>query len=257
MGPTLGLDRGVAVKRRTLDLVFVAGGVLLAALLGILGLVLKSNANFAKSYVTDQLTEQQITFTAREKLQTNEAWRAALTKSFGGDAAKVDAFVKANKLTAEADSACLVANAGKVLSTGKQAECYANKYIRLHLKDGSIVDGTSYTYATMGAVASGATKAVTDAKAADPNDPKLTDLQTKATTVTGQRETLFKGESLRGLLLTSYGFSIFGEKANLAALVSYLAALVLLLASIAGLIHARFTPKDEVVLNGQREAVRI
>lgn len=30
--------------------------------------------------------------------------------------------------------------------------------------------------------------------------------------VTAQRETLFKGETLRGPLLTSFGFSVFGVK---------------------------------------------
>jgi hypothetical protein len=236
------------MKRRTLDVVFVIGGVALAALLGVLGLVLRSNANFAKSYVHDQLSEQQITFTAAEKLQSNDAWRAAVVKTFGGDTAAAEAFIADNKLVAEADSACLKANAGKLLTTGKQAECYANNYIRLHLKDGSIVDGKSYTYATLGPIVSAANKAVTDAKAANPNDPKVADLQTKATTVVGQRESQFKGESLRGLLLTSYGFSIFGEKAALASTVSLLAGLVLLLASIAGLIHFMMTPKDKVVL---------
>jgi hypothetical protein len=239
------------MKRRTLDVVFVIGGVALAVLLGVLGLVLRSNANFAQSYVKDQLTEQQITFTAAEKLQTDEAWRTALTKSFGGDAAKVTAFIADNELTAEADSRCLQANAGKLMSTGKQAECYANKYIRLHVKDGSIVDGKAYTYATIGAVQGGLRTQVADAKA--KNDPNLTALQAKLDAVSAQRETLFKGESLRGLLLTSYGFSIFGEKASLASTVSLLAGLILLLASVAGLIHARVTPKDEVVLAGHGE----
>lgn len=238
------------MKRRTLDIVFVAGGVALAALLAVLGLVLRSNANFAKDYVRDQLSEQQITFTAADKLQTNDAWRAAVTKSFGGDAAAADKFIADNKLVAEADSACLVANAGKLMTTGKQAECYANNYIRLHVKDGSIIDGKSYTYATMGPIASAANKAVADAKAANANDPKIAELQAKATAISGQRETQFKGESLRGLLLTSYGFSIFGEKAALAATVAFLAALVLLLASVAGFVHALVTPKDRVVLAG-------
>jgi len=49
-------------------------------------------------------------------------------------------------------------------------------------------------------------------------------------------------------LLTSYGFSIFGEKAALAGMLSFLAALVLLLASVAGFVHAYSTPKDKVVL---------
>jgi hypothetical protein len=49
-------------------------------------------------------------------------------------------------------------------------------------------------------------------------------------------------------LLTSYGFSIFGEKAALAGMLSFLGALVMLLASIAGFLHAFSTPKDKIAL---------
>ena len=49
--------------RRTLDIIFSVGGVALAVLLAVLGLVLKSNADFAKNYVHDQLAAQKITFT--------------------------------------------------------------------------------------------------------------------------------------------------------------------------------------------------
>lgn len=239
------------MKRRTLDVVFVVGGVALAVLLGVLGLVLRSNANFAKTYVTDQLSEQQITFPAAEALVKADVWKADVVESFGGDAAAADKFIADNKLVAEADSACLVANAGKLMTTGKQAECYANNFIRLHVKDGSIIDGKSYTYATMGGVARAASKAVADAKAANANDPAIADLQAKATGINAQRESQFKGESLRGLLLTSYGFSIFGEKAAQASTVALLAGLVLLIASLAGLVHALMTPKDRIVLAGR------
>jgi hypothetical protein len=54
---------------------------------------------------------------------------------------------------------------------------------------------------------------------------------------------VFKGETLRGLLLTSYGFSEFGTKAGQAATVAYGAAALLFLLAIAGLIHAFVTPK--------------
>jgi ketosteroid isomerase-like protein len=253
------------MKRRTLDVVFVVGGVALAVLLGVLGLVLRSNANFAKSYVTDQLSEQQITFPAAESLVKADAWKADVVESFGGDTAAAEKFIADNKLVAEADSACLVANAGQLMTTGKQAECYANDFIRLHVKDGSIIDGTpytnsatkqpfefkSYTYATMGGVARAAGAAVTAAKAANPNDPAIADLQAKATGINAQRESQFKGESLRGLLLTSYGFSIFGEKAAQASMVALLAGLVLLIASLAGLVHAMMTPKDRTVMAGR------
>lgn len=54
---------------------------------------------------------------------------------------------------------------------------------------------------------------------------------------------VFKGETLRGLQLTSYGFSGFGTKAGQAANVAYGAAALLFLLGLAGLIHAFVTPK--------------
>ena len=101
------------MKRRTLDLLFSAGALAVAGLLLVLGLVMTSNASFAKNYVKDQLSEQHISFKPADEL-TDE----------------------------EAQSACLVRYAGQPLTTGKQAECYANDYIGLHLK--SIADGQTY-----------------------------------------------------------------------------------------------------------------
>ena len=43
------------MKRRTLDITFSVGGLALAGLLLVLGLVLQDQADFAKSYVKDQL----------------------------------------------------------------------------------------------------------------------------------------------------------------------------------------------------------
>jgi hypothetical protein len=58
---------------------------------------------------------------------------------------------------------------------------------------------------------------------------------------------MFKGETLRGLLLTTYGFSIFGERAALAATICFIAAALLVILSLAGLIHFKVTPVDKVV----------
>jgi len=80
------------------------------------------------------------------------------------------------------------------------------------------------------------------------------ELDTAAKALDGKVQTLFRGETLRGLLLTSYGFSIFGERAAQAALVAYAVALILFLASIAGFIHAFTTSKDEVVLTAHESA---
>jgi hypothetical protein len=196
------------MKRRTLDIVFSVGGLLVAALILVLGLVLQNQADFAKSYVKDQLTAQQITFTPADKLTDEEK--------------------QAN---------CLVVYAGEQLVTGKQAECYANKYIALHLTE--INDGKTYSQTSNESRA---------AAAAAKADPANADLQTQAKTLDGKVQTLFRGETLRGLLLTSYGFSIFGERAAQAALVCFLVAGVLFLASIAGFIHAFTTSKDEKIL---------
>ena len=63
------------MKRRTLDVLFSVGGLLLAGLLLVLAVVMTSNANFSKSYVKDQLSQEKITFktaatlTAEEKQQ--------------------------------------------------------------------------------------------------------------------------------------------------------------------------------------------
>ena len=70
---------------------------------------------------------------------------------------------------------------------------------------------------------------------------------------------MFKGETLRGLLLTSYGFSEFGAKAGQAATVAYLGGAVLFLLAIAGLIHAYVTPKTRgfAVPDSVREPAKI
>jgi len=195
------------MKRRTLDILFSVGGLGLAVLLLIIGIVLTSNANFAHDYVTDQLSQQNITFKTADTLTDEEK---------------------------QAD--CLVQYAGQKMTTGKQAECYANHFIGLHLE--SVADGK--TYADLGGPQAELRTQLATAK--QNNDPAAADLQQQLDAVTSQRETVFKGETLRGLLLTSYGFSEFGAKAAQGATVAYLAAALLALLSIAGLIHAYRTP---------------
>jgi hypothetical protein len=196
------------MKRRTLDIMFSAGGLVLAALLLVVGVVLTTNADFAKNYVSTQLSQQNISFTPVSGLTAEEK-----------------------------QSSCLVQYAGQKLTTGKQAECYANDYIGLHVK--SIAGGK--TYADLGAPQRALQAQVTQAQ--QTNDPNLANLQKQLATLTAQRTTLFQGETLRGLLLTSYGFSVFGDKAGQGALVAYLAALLLALLSIAGFAHAVVIPR--------------
>src|SRR6516225_7528098 len=176
------------MTRRTLDLIFSIGGLVVAVLILVVGLVLQNQANFASNYVHDQLAAQKIYFTPASALKPNE------------------------------NDPCLKENAGQQLVTGKQAQCYADHYIAVHLSE---VNG-------------GKTYAETSAQLRAL--PDQTSDEAKA--LQAKTQTLFQGETLRGLLLTSYGFSIFEDRAQTAAYVCYAVALVLFLAAIAGYIHA-------------------
>jgi len=220
----------VHMKRRTLDFIFAGGGLLLAILLLVLGFVLADQAAFAKDYVKAQLTEQRITFAEADALTEEDTnWKPGST--------------------------CLVENAGKTMETGKQAECYGNFFIAMHMRNsaknaavnGEKLGWDNETYATMGAIRTAAAAELTAAKEKGDKDAEAL-AQKKVDTATSLRSTFQTGETLRGLLLTSYGFSIFGEKAALAATVCYIIGGLLIVLSIAGLIHAFMTPEDEVVL---------
>src|SRR5213078_4787801 len=92
--------------------------------------------------------------------------------------------------------------AGQQLTTGAQAEAYADHFIAVHLKE----------------VAGGQTYAQVSGKAlADPTNAQLQ----------GQVNTLFKGETLRGLLLNAYAFWKVGQIALYAGIVSFIGAAVM------------------------------
>jgi len=123
--------------------------------------------------------------------------------------------------------------AGQQLVTGKQAECYANHYIAVHLSE--VNNGKTYSETS------------NDLRALpDQNSPE-------ATALNGKVQTLFRGETLRGLLLTSYGFSIFGDRAQTAAYVCYLVAFVLFVAAIAGFVHAATKSAEHKLLTATAE----
>lgn len=183
----------------------IAGLAAAGALAGV-GTALLDNANYSERYVRDQLARQRITFKAA----------GALTD-------------------AERAHGCVVANAGKRLLTGRQAECYANDFIGTHV----VAIGKGRTYAEMEDVRSGLQAQIAAAQAS--GDPELPRLQKELGELTGQREALFKAEMLRGALLTSFGFSTLGEKAAQGATAAYGAAGVVTLLSLAGLVQARRT----------------
>ncbi len=185
-----------------------AGGLLVGLVLLALGTALKGNASFAEDYVARQLAEQRIVFPT------------------------VDALAHEERQTP-----CLVRNAGQPLTTGKQAECYANFFIGRHLK---LVAGGK-TFSELRGVQTSLREQVSQAQA--NNDPALADLQRQLNDVTGKRQSLFEGQTMRGLLLTSYGFSELGVKAEQGASAAFLTAGLLLPMSagflLRGLVRSR------------------
>ena len=195
--------------RRRRRMLFAVTGLAVAGLLAGLGTVMKSNADFSASYVTRQLSQEKITFKPV----------AGLTDQ-------------------ERQAPCVVANAGRQLTTGKQAECFANEYIGLHIKN----IGQGQTYAELGDQEFALQDQVTAAQAA--GDPALAGLQKELAGLRGQRDTLFKAEMLRGTLLTSFGFSTLGEKGGQAATAAYAGAALGALLSVAGLAWAVLTSRS-------------
>ncbi|MFA5565015.1 MAG: hypothetical protein WC184_05795 [Acidimicrobiia bacterium] len=204
------------MKRRTLDLFFSIGGVGIALLLLVLAIVFKQEGDFADNYVREQFAQQQIYFTPADSLTEEEAKFDCLVKYGQGD------------------------EAARLLDTGKKAECYANHYIGLHVEQ----IGGGLTYAQLGGPENEVKAKIAEA---EDEGKDTTELQAELKKVQGQRETVFKGETLRGVLLTAYGFSVLGTKAALAATVAFVGAALMALLSIAGFIHYAKTPESELI----------
>ncbi len=120
---------------------------------------------------------------------------------------------------------------GQLMTTGAQAEVYADHFIANHLK----VIGGGKTYAQL------STESI-----AQPTNAKL------ATQVA----TVFKGETLRGLLLNAYAFGTVGMIAGIAAVVAFVGAGLLLVLCLLGILHARKTPSTEELLHSESTVPR-
>jgi hypothetical protein len=111
--------------------------------------------------------------------------------------------------------------AGQQLVNGAQAKAYADHFINVHL--GEIAAGKTY------AELSGQYQALSDAQKASPQGLALN----------GQVQTIFRGETLRGLLLNAYAFDTMGNIAFIGAIVAYVGAALMALLAALGFIHAR------------------
>src|SRR5580698_6092793 len=185
------------MKRRTFDILMATAGLFLAITLIASGVLLTWAHTFIDNEVHTQLAAQQIYFPAAN-----------------------------SKAVAAPEFAAMRQYGGQQLTTGAQAEVYADHFIANHLK--AIGGGKTYSQLSAEAIA-------------QPNNAKLA----------AQVDTVFKGETLRGLLLNAYAFGTMGTIAGIAAIAAFIAAAVMLLLSGFGLFHARRTTPGTEILSGQ------
>jgi len=129
------------------------------------------------------------------------------------------------KALPKADQAAMGIYAGQLMTTGAQAGTYANHFIAVHLRE----IGGGKTYSQLSA-----------ASMAQPTNAALA----------AQVATVFKGTTLRSMLLEAYGFGTMATIAWIAALASYIAAAVMLVLSVFGFVHLRRTTPDREILPG-------
>jgi hypothetical protein len=184
------------MKRRTFDILVATSGLFLAVALIVSGALLTWAHDFIGNEVHTQLAAQKIFFPPAN-----------------------------SKAVAAPEFAAMRQYGGQQLTTGAQAEVYADHFIANHLK----IIGGGKTYAQLSA------EALTQ-----PGNAKLA----------LQVNTVFKGETLRGLLLNAYAFGTMGMIAGIAAIAAFIAAAVMLVLGGLGLMHAGRTSPDTNILTG-------
>jgi hypothetical protein len=169
------------------------GGLLIAAILLVAGILLGWGHSFATSQVTSQLSAQKIVFPTTSSTEFT-------------------VLPKANQVQ-------MAKYAGQHMTNGAQAETYANYFIARHL----YLIGGGKTYSQLSAES-----------LAQPTNA----------TLAAQVQTVFRGTTLRSMLLEAYGFWEFGQIALVASIVSYLGAGLLLILSLLGFVHERRTSPE-------------
>lgn len=194
------------MRRRTFDALMVFAGLALAAVLLVAGGLLTWGHVFVTGEVHSQLAAQKIVFPA--------AGSEAVTS------------------LPTADAAAMKVYAGQMMTTGAQAQVYADHFIKVHL--GEIAKGQTYSQLSAKAMA-------------DPKNAVLAD----------EVATVFKGTTLRGMLLNAYGFWQMGQIALIGAIVSFAGAALLLILSLFGVWHLRRVPEATEVLPRVAHAAKV
>ena len=198
------------MKRRTFDRIVSFVGLGLSVFLFVAAALLNWGASFADQSVATQLSQQKITMPDKD----SDGFKSLPQEA-------QDALAPFSKLP---------------LTTGKQAQAYADFYIGSHLK--GIAGGKVYSEVSGAALA---------ASAKSKADPTNVALATEAATLMGQRTSLFMGETLRGLLLYSFAFWQIGQIAMYAAWAAAIGGLLMLILTLLGFAHLRRVEADATI----------
>jgi hypothetical protein len=121
------------------------------------------------------------------------------------------------------------------VTTGEMARDYSDLYIWEHMKGSAIAAvGKPATYSEVSGMYMGLVRGGSTDK---EQIAKLGEL----------RQTLFMGNTLRGMLLEAYAFGTMGVIAGYGAIAALVGGIVMLLLSIAGLLHIRRTPDSATI----------
>ena len=197
------LDAPVVITRRRIDHLLLWTGGALAMVLFVAGALLTWGSSFAQDYVGDELAAQAITFPPAADLEEE-----------GRDD--------------------LLDYADEQVTTGAEAEAYAS-YIAGHVEE----IGGGQTYAELGGPQFAAEAALNEAIAADAPTAEIATLQEEYDGIVGQRDSMFRGEVLRGALLSTFAWDTIGVIAGYAAIAAFLGGLVMAALVAIGALHLR------------------
>jgi hypothetical protein len=117
--------------------------------------------------------------------------------------------------------------AGQQLTTGAQAKAYADHFIAVHIAE--MTGGKTYSQLSSQAMA-------------NPGDTKLA----------GTVQTVFRGETLRGLLLNAYAFGEMAVIAMYVAIVAFVGAALFLVLAALGFVHRARVHEDPEFVPGAK-----
>jgi hypothetical protein len=195
------------MQRKIFDVLVSVGGLVMVVVLVVAGGLLMWGYSFANSNVHNQLAQQHIVFPTKAEFAQ----------------AKPGTEITPGMIP------YLAKYAGQPLTTGAQAEAYADHFIAVHLSE--MPYGGVYAN-------------VSAASRANPTNA----------TLAKEVQTSFQGTTLRGLLLEAYAFSEFALIALWAGIAAFVLGGIMAVLVAFGFWHARRTPSDaELAVHAEAE----